>query len=562
MRCVSRLPKRGTVERTADAQCLADLLQELKQRSGLSYQELSRRTFSTSSTLHRYCTGVVVPSDYSIVAVIAKECGATPAELNALLRYWTAAEGGDAHTGESTHDETPSADAGKEVPGSRWHGTASHPRLALFVLMAVGVYAVLGVGDRDDRVRNTATGPLATSVATTGPGERWTVAPWPVDPALFGVTINSDTGTMPSFRIGSVRLWDSFTRWADLETKRGRFEWSFLDRMVEGARRSGEPVLFTVGGTPEWAAPNGKKSLYDDDSRTAPPDRLSDWDTFIRALVHRYRGRIEVYELWDTVNDSHFYSGSIETLVRMVRQASQIVKREDPNATVVCPSMGHLRESAGLNFVKRFAQHGGFEPCDVAGLKMRQRPAQEPPEIMAAELATVERTMHASGVGIPFWDTGPDYDVREQPAVNGEQARDYAARFFLMGLYGRDLRLQRTYFYNWGGERIPIVLQVEGEAPTPAAQAIDRLQQWLDKARIRGCGHGPAAGLPGNVWQCRFLRGEHDLTIIWAAAGTATVPAGRHADTAYRLDGTTARVRHGGPIRITGAPVLLTGPTG
>lgn len=507
-------------------QRLADSLKELKQRSGLSYEELARRTFSTRSTLHRYCTGTTVPADYGIVAAIAKECGASPAELNALLEYWTAAGNATTYTPKPTVD-------------------APRPRRVLFALVCVGLLVLLGGQDLGRR-----------PAVASGPGDRWTFAPWPVDPASFGVTMNSNTGTMPSFRVGSVRFWDSGTRWADLEPRRGQFDWATLDGMVAAARRAGKPVLFTIGGTPGWAAPDGKKSLYADGSRTAPPDDLADWDAFVRALARRYQG-MDAYELWDTVNDPHFFSGTPGTLVEMVRRASRIIRHEDPRATVVCPSVGHLREAAGLAFMRRFARLGGYEPCDVAGLKMRQRPAQEPPETMAAELAAVDRTLHAAGVGMPLWDTGPDYDVRGQPTVRGARARDYAVRFYLMGLYGRDLHLDRTYFYDWGGVRIPIVLQVEGEAPTAAARAVDRIQRWLDGARIRGCGHGAAAGLPGNVWQCRFLRGGRDMVIRWAAVGAATVPAGPGAGAVHRLDGTSSRVTPGAPVRITGAPVLI-----
>lgn len=533
----------------ADTEELADLLLKLKERSGFSYGELARRTFSTVSTLHRYCTGVTVPGDYALIAAMAKECGATPEELNALIEHWRAVAPNGNSCRPARSEPDPPVRAARWPPS--WSRRSALALLACVVLLGVG--AALLVWVHDGRGREPA-----NTALTAGPGDQWTFAPWPVNPASFGVTINSNTGTMPSFKVGSVRFWDDGTRWADLEPHRGEFTWSGLDRLTRGARRAGIPALYTLGGTPAWAAPEGAKSLYADGSRTAPPDDLGDWDTFIRALAHRYRGRLEAYELWDTADDPHFYTGRLETLAEMVRRAARIIKSEDPRATIVCPSAGHLREPSGLAFLRRFAKLGGYEPCDVVGLKMRQRPAEEPPETMAAELAAVDRTLHAAGVGTRRWDTGPDYDVRGQQPVTGERARDYAVRFYLMSLYGRGLFLERAYFYNWGGRHIPIVLQPDGEPPTAAARAVDRLQTWLAGARIRGCGHGAAAGVPGNVWQCRFLRAGRDLTIRWASAGTATVPADPRTDTLARLDGTYVRVAPGDPIRITGSPVALT----
>ncbi|MEV7969971.1 beta-galactosidase [Sphaerisporangium sp. NPDC088356] len=52
-----------------------------------------------------------------------------------------------------------------------------------------------------------------------------------------------------------VRLWDSETRWAQIQPKRGEFDWTVLDRLVGGAHDAGLPALFVMGGTPAWASP-------------------------------------------------------------------------------------------------------------------------------------------------------------------------------------------------------------------------------------------------------------------------------------------------------------------
>ncbi|WP_261952868.1 hypothetical protein [Streptomyces nigrescens] len=193
-----------------------------------------------------------------------------------------------------------------------------------------------------------------------GPDDRWTWAPSPVPRTAFGVGMNSNTGTMPSFRIGAVRFWNSGTRWTDLEPRRGTYDWTALDRLVAAAQRAHMDSLFTFGGTQPWAAPDGPKSLYPDGARSAPPDRPADWDAFVAALVARHRGRINAYELWDTVNDRHFYSGSARTMADVVRRAARLITRTDPAATLVCPSMGHLRTAAGLRFLRDFAAAGGY----------------------------------------------------------------------------------------------------------------------------------------------------------------------------------------------------------
>lgn len=336
-----------------------------------------------------------------------------------------------------------------------------------------------------------------------------------------------------------------------------------LDRLATGAGRAGVPALLTLGGTPAWAAPDGPKTLYADGSSTAPPEHLADWDDFVRALVTHYRGRLEAYELWDTATDPHFYSGSPRTLAEMVRRAARIVHSVDHRATVVCPSMGRLRTPGGPVFLRDFARSGGYRSCDAAALKVHQDPSREVPEAIAAAVRNAYRALHAAGVGRPLWITGPDYDVSTQPTLRGARARDYAARFYLTALYERKLHVERFYFYDWGGTGIPIVLQPEGRAPTPAARGIERLEGWLADARIVGCGHGAAAGLPPHAWQCRFTGvpgASGQARIAWTDAGTAELHAGARGATVRRLDGSTSAVRRGGPIPVTGRPELIFSP--
>ncbi|WP_208033607.1 transcriptional regulator [Streptomyces cyanogenus] len=70
----------------------AELLRELKNRSGHSYGTLAKRLHMSTSTLHRYCNGDAVPADYAPVERFARLCRATPGELVELHRRWVLAD--------------------------------------------------------------------------------------------------------------------------------------------------------------------------------------------------------------------------------------------------------------------------------------------------------------------------------------------------------------------------------------------------------------------------------------------------------------------------------------
>jgi hypothetical protein len=64
----------------------------LKDRSGLSYGVLGKRLHMSTSTLHRYCNGDAVPTDYAPVERLARLCKASPEELVELHRRWVLAD--------------------------------------------------------------------------------------------------------------------------------------------------------------------------------------------------------------------------------------------------------------------------------------------------------------------------------------------------------------------------------------------------------------------------------------------------------------------------------------
>ncbi|PTM86994.1 helix-turn-helix domain-containing protein [Streptomyces sp. VMFN-G11Ma] len=84
----------------------AGLLRELKDRSGLSYGTLSKRLHMSTSTLHRYCNGDAVPTDYAPVERLARLCKASPAELVELHRRWILADANRGRKGTAASDLT------------------------------------------------------------------------------------------------------------------------------------------------------------------------------------------------------------------------------------------------------------------------------------------------------------------------------------------------------------------------------------------------------------------------------------------------------------------------
>ncbi|MEU6681156.1 helix-turn-helix domain-containing protein [Streptomyces sp. NPDC046925] len=80
---------------------LAELLRELKERSGLSYGALAKRLHVSTSTLHRYVSGSAVPTEFAPLERFARVCGASRQEMVEVHRRWILA---DASRGERDRD--------------------------------------------------------------------------------------------------------------------------------------------------------------------------------------------------------------------------------------------------------------------------------------------------------------------------------------------------------------------------------------------------------------------------------------------------------------------------
>ncbi|MFE0178284.1 helix-turn-helix domain-containing protein [Streptomyces sp. NPDC059002] len=95
---------------------LAELLRELKERSGLSYGALAKRLHMSTSTLHRYVKGAAVPTEFAPLERLARVCGASRDEMVEVHRRWILADAyrGDRKEGESASGAESRAGGGGE----------------------------------------------------------------------------------------------------------------------------------------------------------------------------------------------------------------------------------------------------------------------------------------------------------------------------------------------------------------------------------------------------------------------------------------------------------------
>jgi len=123
--------------------------------------------------------------------------------------------------------------------------------------------------------------------------------------------------------------------WREIEgAGPGIYDWSYSDRLMDQVDVRGLNMIARVGVQPEWAGGN-----YPD---IGPPDDYQDFMNFLGALVIRYQGRVDAYQIWNEPNLSREWGGrppSPAEYAEMLKMAYQTVKAIDPDATVISAGM-------------------------------------------------------------------------------------------------------------------------------------------------------------------------------------------------------------------------------
>ncbi|MGI8959264.1 MAG: GH39 family glycosyl hydrolase [Bryobacteraceae bacterium] len=350
----------------------------------------------------------------------------------------------------------------------------------------------------------------------------------------------------PSVRFAAWRLHDAGVTWRDLEPKKGEFQFARLDRYVALAEQKHVAVLLPLVSTPAWASSRPHEDLRNTPKGSAAePLQAEDWRNFVRTVVERYRGRIEAYEIWNEPNVRMFWTGSVDQLVALTRDAYRIIKGIDAAALVVLPS---ATTETGPQYLDAFLRRGGAQYGDVVGYHFYVH--ANPPEAMAAVAERVKSVLRANNVNKSIWNTEAGWD-QPRPFPSDELAAAYVARSYLL-LWASGVT--RSYWYAWDNHGWVSLEMTESDNVTlkPAAKAYATIEHWLTGAAMRSCKSDAA----GN-WVCELERDRTREWIIWNSErqGQFSIPADWRITHTVSLLGPEQRV--GGMVQIGPCPMLL-----
>jgi len=362
----------------------------------------------------------------------------------------------------------------------------------------------------------------------------------------FGMHMHDAIHHWPSVTFGYWRVWDAGVSWPQVETARGVYDFSLLDQYVALAEQHNVKIIYCLGNTPQWGStdPNhvGTQELP---GATASPTNIQDWKDYVNTVATRYKGKIDAYEIWNEVDLSGYWTGSVSQMVQMVQTAYQTIKQADPAAIVLSPS---LVAGNGKQYMKDFFNAGGVLYSDAVAYHLydtQMKPEDTVVDVYEPTLAIAKQ------FGKQIWDTevgwGPFGTFPSQQA----EAAFTARTLILQAAEGINV----IVWFAWDDRGPWVHLDFVGpdfQTPTPAAIAFNQVQAWLLDSSIS------CSNTPDGTWQCPVVSssGKHTY-IVWISQGTATftIPSSWQVSNITDLTGSTKPISSGS-ISISTSPVL------
>ena len=368
----------------------------------------------------------------------------------------------------------------------------------------------------------------------------------------------------PSVKFGTIRLWDTSTEWADMNSSSGRYDWSHLDSWLSTAQQHGvTSILYTFGGTPSWISshPTDSTCSYAPGRCDPPRDLNADgsgtdaaWQAFVRALASHSAGRIKYWQMWNTPNDARQWRGTPQQLVRMAKDARAIIRSVDSTALIIGPPTGnyHVKLSYpcyAANIIAKFLAAGGGQYVDVIAFHSYFTDYDRPDtaEDIVPMIQCVVSTMKTYGQsGKPIWTTEGGWG-KSTDLSNADAQAAFVARTYLIQ---RSMGVQRFYWYAWNNLNWGTLWSTSGMRKS--GQAYQQVSNWLIGSTItRPCAQS------SGIWECGLTLASGKIAQpVWSASSKSyNVPSffTKYSD----LTGATYSVPGSHVITVGPKPYLL-----
>ncbi|MET7395702.1 beta-galactosidase [Dactylosporangium sp. NPDC005572] len=128
------------------------------------------------------------------------------------------------------------------------------------------------------------------------------------------------------------------TGWSRCETERGRYDFAWLDEIVDSLAAAGVATMFSVTFGNELYMPDVPHESAVGYVPVYYAEAVPAWTAFVQALASHYRGRVSHWEVWNEPNIPQFWQAgpvSGRDYAELTRITARAVRAEIPDATII-----------------------------------------------------------------------------------------------------------------------------------------------------------------------------------------------------------------------------------
>jgi hypothetical protein len=360
---------------------------------------------------------------------------------------------------------------------------------------------------------------------------------------------------MTSAGIATLRL---FPEWRGFEPRKGTWDWSAGDKLVDTAARNKIEINAILMGSP----PGTKKA------HAFPMAELDDWSSFVSAVVGRYKDRIRYWEVWNEGNggfndDKHTTADYARLALATYAAAKKADSRALVGLTVASFDAPYLHQV--IRGMAREGKAGSFDylcihPYEIAD-GLRDPDGEVPFLWMTRILRDMLKVSAPERAGAEIWITevGRRIEKRKGHVVTEAEAAQALVKIYTMALAQG---IQRTQWFEGQdpvGEDQGFGLLNRAGSPRASYAALKTLVQQLGRTpKYQGW---LALGRGGRGYGFVFQGDTAPVLVAWMPAGHADKALTFAADVSV-LDplGTAAtQLKAGQPFHLGDHPVLVVG---
>jgi hypothetical protein len=372
------------------------------------------------------------------------------------------------------------------------------------------------------------------------------------DGVLFG-------NAWPSMPIYGMRLWETSTAWAQINTANGVYDWTTLNSWVTQAKDQNIQLIYTFGFTPTWASSDPKDTTCDNNAGSCypPSDLNSDgtgsdqyWINFVTAIA-KQAPSITYWELWNTPHDVKQWNGTDAQLVRMAQDANTYIKKYIPGAKIISMANGQLSYSyPGANCTMP-DKMGGYlaaglgQYIDIVAFHTYYTTVAEDIVPVIQCYQSVMATYNVSS--LPLWSTEGAWGTDSALSSKTDQA-GYVARSYLL-LWSNGV--VRHYWYAWNDQNTG-TLESGGKANTPG-DAYTQVESWMSGRTM-----STLCAEKSSIWTCGLTGSDgYEAQAVWAPGGNKSYTAPSQYTSYLNLSGTKTTIKSGATVTVGVEPILL-----